>query len=303
MKRFQSKKKGKRGNQKSGATRRGVFSAISHDVGRNEPYKLTQAASGVGCISSNNTGPSVTSALNIIITPYSIGSRCALLAAQFAQWRVNSLIIAYVPDCTPSGVATSVNGPVTSPAYQSRPFAMVWGKDPDVLPSTHIAMMEMGGVASNVARGCRIRVGKTGWLWSSSSQSYSGANIIDNRMCSAGTFSAAFADTSTTNTATYGRFVWTYNLSFRYPQNASVIGAASPEKFLTSLFESKVSDVLDTSGAMDSPFLQVDGEEVKESQTVSVAGMKTAVNFGPDPSTTALLLKQFRASLLASRSK
>jgi hypothetical protein len=104
---------------------------------------------------------------------------------------------------------------------------MVWNKDPGVIGTTHVAIMEMGGIALNTARRGQVRVGKTGWLWTSSSAAYSLNQVMENRMCAAGMFSASFVDASTTAAATYGRFVFTYNVSFRYPQNSSVIGSQS----------------------------------------------------------------------------
>jgi len=49
--------------------------------------------------------------------------------------------------------------------------------------------------------------------------------LIDNRTVCHGALVASFVDASTTAAATYGRFVFTYALQFRYPVNASVIGS------------------------------------------------------------------------------
>lgn len=210
------KTKGKSGSK-------GHFSSICHLTGKNEPLKLTQGTSGTGCLTSQNTGPSITNGSNLLITPFAIGSRSALFAALFAQWKVRRIQIQYCPDATGSGVVNSASGPTSSPSYGSRQVAMSWNKDPDIQPSTHFAIIETGGVAFNSARSSRLTFPSSGWLWTSTTTAYA-ATGIDLRMCSHGVFNAAFIDASTTASATYGRFIFTYDLSFRYPQNVSVIG-------------------------------------------------------------------------------
>lgn len=210
------------------------FKSICRVTGRTDAYKMSQTTSGLGCITTNLTSVSVTAGLNILLTPYSIGSRLALLAAEFAQWRVRRFTIRYKSDTTASGVVNSVSGPTTTPSYGSRPFVMCWGKDSDILPSTHATMVEMGGVQTNTSRNTTLRLPGSAWLWTSTVSAYSTGNPIDNRTVSHGTFNAAFVDASTTAAATYGRFEFTYDVLFRFPQNSSVIGTAHPHYSLTN---------------------------------------------------------------------
>lgn len=217
----------------------GNFSASAHIVGMNVPFKLAQGTSGVGCITSNNTGPSLSNVTDVVIDPYTLGSRCALLAAEFAQWKVSRMTIQYVSDMTSSGVVNTQGGPSTTPSYGSRPFALGWHRDPSVLVTTHPTIMETGGISNNTSRNSKvINLPPSAWLYTSTTTSYAGS-AIDNRMTAHGSLSGAFVDASTTAAATYGRIVICYDLSFRYPQNASVIGE-SISSLLPSLSSSTI---------------------------------------------------------------
>jgi hypothetical protein len=247
-----SKSKRRSGTQSKQRNRTFKFASIAFITGKNVPFKLAQNTSGTGCISANNTGPSITSVNSVLIDPYTIGSRAALLAAEFAQWRVRSLTIEYDPDVTSSGVVNSQSGPTTTPSYGSRPFAMGFSKDPIYLPSTHPGVMEIGGVSLNTSKRGILKLPSSQWLWASTTTGYSTGSLIDNRTVSHGAFVASFVDASTTAAATYGRFVFTYALQFRYPVNANVIGATlnnnvSPERVTEE--EEKKIDYADLSAS------------------------------------------------------
>jgi hypothetical protein len=208
----------------TGLASAGTFSAMAVVTGRNTAFKLTQTTSGVGCISNNNTGPTLSSLTSVYIDPYTIGSRCALLAAEFAQYRIRAMTIQYRTDATNSGVVNSQSGPTTTPSYGSRPFAMGWSKDPTIAPATAVSIVEIGGFSHNTSRDAKpLRLPSSPWLFTSSAASYP-ASAADIRLAAHGIFCAAFIDASTTAAATYGRFELTWEVEYRYPLNASVIG-------------------------------------------------------------------------------
>lgn len=202
------------------------FAASSRLVGMSEPFKVAQATSGVGCLTSNLTGVSLTAGTNFALDPFAIGSRCALFANLFQQWRVNRIELQYEADSTNSGVVNTQGGPSTTPSYGSRPFAIGWNRDPSLLNVIHTSIVEAGGVMTNTSRNSPVlRIPRSPWLFTGTVGAYLGSGI-DLRLAAHGNISAAFVDASSTATATYGRIVIKYDLSFRYPQNFSNIGSS-----------------------------------------------------------------------------
>jgi len=221
-----NKKRNAKGSRSQPYSGFNQYAPISRVVGRNVPFKITQATSGTGCISNNNTGPTLSNVNTVPLTPYTLGSRCALISAEFAQWRVRRMAVQYETDATASGVVNTQSGPSTTPSYGSRPFALGWNRDPDITFSTHPAIVEAGGLSHNTSRDSPvIRLPRSGWLYTSTTTGYPGSGI-DLRMCAHGNLLASYVDASTTATATYGRIIISYDIEFRYPQNSSVIGAA-----------------------------------------------------------------------------
>lgn len=234
---FQRKKttKGAKGGRRTGQpSLKGPFTAIGRVTGKNTPFKLAQTTSGLGAISANNTGPSLTAVSQVYIDPYTLGSRAALLAAEFAQYRVAAMTIQYIADTTASGVVNSQSGPTTTPSYGSRPFALGWFKDPTVTPGSNVAIVEAGGFNHNTARDSRVlKIPSSPWLWTSSANGYP-ATAADLRLTAHGMLACQFVDASTTAAATYGRFEICWDIEFRYPHNVSVIGAEE-EKGLSDI--------------------------------------------------------------------
>lgn len=152
--------------------------------------------------------------------------------------------IQYESDTTLSGVVNTQGGPSTTPSYSSRPFAMGWNRDPSVLNVAHTSIVEAGGVMTNTSRNSPVlRIPKSPWLFSGTVGSYLAAGY-DLRQTAFGNFAAAFVDASTTATATYGRLVIKYDLSFRFPMNLSLIGVQT----ITSLMK---IPLLDTSKCIE----------------------------------------------------
>jgi hypothetical protein len=132
------------------------------------------------------------------------------------------MVIQYISDETSSGVVDQPAGPGTTPSYGNRAFALGWIRDVAVLPSSADYIVEFGGRDCNTSRNMSIVVPPSGWLWCSSSGS--SPSVIDQRMCAHGMLVGRFRTTSTTAAATYGRIDISYDLSFRYPMDQSLVG-------------------------------------------------------------------------------
>lgn len=207
----------------TGSLGRSVFAAGAIVTARQPSFKVQQGTSGVGAITSNLTGASLTNASNIRLSPFAIGSRFGLFANLYAQWRVRRMVVQYIPDETASGVLDQPQGAITaSVSYGNRAFAMGWNKDPSITLATADNVVEAGGQDCNTTRGKTLVLPASGWLWTSSTSASPSA--IDERVSAHGQLSIIFRQTSTTTATTYGRVDISAEVEFRYPENASIVG-------------------------------------------------------------------------------
>lgn len=189
---------------------------------------IQQLSSGTGAISTTFLSGS-----NYVrISPYTFQGRPASIGTNFLKWRLRFLRLIFNPRFGVGGIFPTVNGtPTTTPTYASRAFAWAIVNDSSVSSSSFAVIENSGGSVSSTDRKSSIlydfsKRDKT-WYYTSTTSSYPGASLQDERQVQCGTVMFAFSDTSTTTSLTYGYV--TYEAVFEFlgaAPNLSILGAS-----------------------------------------------------------------------------
>jgi len=197
---------------------------------RANPFRITQASSGTGGLTTVESNASLTAANSVVLDPYTIGGRLSLMANLFTEYRFTKLKLTYVPDdTTASGVIETAGGPTTTPSYANRSFAIGLATDPALSTLQFDSLVEMGGKISNTTRSVTLVAGGGAlnrWRYTSTTAAYASATTIDFRMVAPLKLYFAYFIASTTATASYGNIVMDATVQFRGSvDNAGVLGA------------------------------------------------------------------------------
>lgn len=187
------------------------------------PFRVTQASSGTGGITTVDSGASVTAANSVTLDPFTMGGRFAAFATQFQEYRIARGVLTYIPDTSSNGLVDIVAGATTTPSYENRTFSIGLFRDVALGTITYSAILEAGGALGSTSRQKRIRVTPTKWLWTSTTSA--SPTTIDLRMVAFGRIYFSFFNPSTTATASYGHIMFDLFVEFRGAiQSAAPVG-------------------------------------------------------------------------------
>lgn len=217
------RRKSKRSNGRVGANS-SLQSLTSTFPFREVPFRITQASSGTGGLTSVTSGGSSSAANSVPIDPYQVGGRMGAVAQLYTLYRVRYLRITYVPDATASGVTESVSGATTTPSYVSRAFAWGINRDPALSTLSYSQLIQMGGSFGNTTRLQTLTFVNRAPQWYFTSTTASSPSTIDLRMTAPLQLRFAYFNTSTTAAASYGHLIFNIICQFKgiLPESAAL---------------------------------------------------------------------------------
>jgi hypothetical protein len=189
------------------------------------PFRVTQATSGTGGLTTVESQTSSSAASSVALDPFTIGGRLLLLGNNFQYYRVVRGRLTYVPDGSSNGLPEIVSGATAAPTYAARPFAIGIFDDPALSTITYNSILDGGGRYGNTTKGKTMSIGPSDWLWTSTTGA--SPTTIDLRMTSFGKLYFAFFNASTTATVSFGHLIIQLDVEFKgVIYNAAALGSA-----------------------------------------------------------------------------
>jgi hypothetical protein len=209
-----SKRRVKRQSRPGNGGGTGLQSRVINFSSRELPFRITQATTGTGGLTSVSSQTSSTAATSVFLDPYSIGGRLFTAAGLYSKYRFRRVVIRYVPDTTFSGVQESVAGATTTPSYGDRVFAWGFNRDPAYSTLSYSQLVQMGGRIGNTSRSSTLSFVNKDPQWYFTSATAGSPSTIDLRLTAPLQLRFAYFNTSTTAAASYGHLVFDIDVQF-----------------------------------------------------------------------------------------